>query len=64
MPDPRGDLHGEDFPPHLMNPGMLEEVIAFLRSMPIPYGVRRKKLYYWAKALSVVLDPSYYRRLE
>jgi len=64
MADRASDPHGEDFPPRLMNPGLIEEVIAFLRSMPIPYGVRRKKLYYWAKALGVQVDPSYYRRLE
>lgn len=54
----------EDFPPELLDVANVEQVIAFLRAMPLPIQVKRKKLYHWGKTLGVLVDQSYYARLS
>ena len=53
----------EDFPEDLLGVDQLEQVIAFLRAVPLPITSKRQKLWMWAKAHGVQLDPSYYARL-
>jgi hypothetical protein len=53
----------EDFPPELLDVTKVEQVIAFLRAMPLPLSSKKRKLYFWGKTLGVLVDPSYYARL-
>ena len=57
-----GDL--SDYPPELRSVEALERVVAWLRAMPLPLSMKRRKLYNWAKSVGVTLDQSYYARLE
>ena len=57
-----GDL--ADWPENLRTLAALEEAIAWLRVMPLPVSVKRRKLYHWAKSLGAELDPAFYARLE
>jgi hypothetical protein len=54
----------EDFPPALLDVARIEEVIAFLRAMPLPIHSKRRKLFNWGKTLGVLVDKRYYARLE
>jgi len=54
----------EDFPPELMHVDRIEQVIAFLRGMPLPPSSKKRKLYFWGKSLGVLVDVSYYARLD
>ena len=53
----------EDFPDDLLGADKLEQVIAFLRAVPLPIQSKRQKLWWWAKAHGLQLDSSYYVRL-
>jgi len=53
----------EDFPPELLGADKLDQVIAFLRAIPLPLPSKRQKLRMWAKAHALELDRSYYDRL-
>ena len=61
---PQSFADSEDFPAALMSVDRLEDVIAFLRAMPLPVQSKRKKLYFWGKALGVQVPKDYYARLE
>ncbi|TAL46521.1 MAG: hypothetical protein EPN91_00095 [Salinibacterium sp.] len=53
----------EDFPPALLDVAKIEDVVAFLRAMPLPLSSKRRKLFFWGKTLGVLVDKSYYARL-
>lgn len=62
MADLPGDL--DDWPEELRVPEALERVVAWLRVMPLPIQSKRKRLTHWAQSLGIVLDKSYFARLE